>query len=190
MKIYFKTSISIILFLFSIIICSEITDAQREEIAKLKDEIFKAPDFTLESVRDSSYNLNELNGKVVLLNFWATWCGPCRMEIPDFNELYLEHRDDGFIILGISTSDTKEMLQNFLKSYKIEYPVLYGSITEINKVSNDYGGIMALPTSVLVGRNGQIIRIYPGAILKDYAADMYSAFIYDLKVALRDKWSN
>ena len=132
------------------------------------------------------YKLSDLKGNVVILNFWATWCGPCRMEIPDFNELYLEHKDDGFVILGISTSDTKDMLENFLKSYKMEYPVLYGSTTDINQISNNYGGIVALPTSVLVGRQGQIIRIYPGAILKDYAADMYSAFIYDLKIALRN----
>tara|TARA_B100000029_G_scaffold405208_1_gene405490 strand:- start:1786 stop:2367 length:582 start_codon:yes stop_codon:yes gene_type:complete len=169
---------------------SELTDKQRQEIANLSDDIFNAPNFSLYSVNDSLYTLDSLKGNVILLNFWATWCGPCRMEIPDFNELYLENKDDGFIILGISTSDTKEILKNFLKSYKVEYPILYGSPTEVNKVSNDYGGIMALPTSVLIGRDAQIIRIYPGAILKDYSKDMYSAFIYDLKIALKEEIKN
>ena len=170
----------------SYIFPSNLSDKQLQEIANLSDDVFSAPDFSLNSVDDSLYIMKNLKGNVVLINFWATWCGPCRMEIPDFNELYLEYKDDGFIILGISTSDTKEILLNFLKSYKVEYPVLYGNPIEINKISNDYGGIMALPTSVLVDRDGQIIRIYPGAILKDYSKDMYSAFIYDLKIALKE----
>ena len=193
MKNIFKIiQISVLLFLSTTnyIVSSDLTDKQLKEIANLADDVLNAPNFSLNSMDDSIFTMDSLKGNVVLLNFWATWCGPCRMEIPDFNELYLENKDDGFIILGISTSDTKEILKNFLKSYKVEYPILYGSPIEVNKISNDYGGIMALPTSILVGRDGRIIRIYPGAILKDYSKDMYSAFIYDLKSALKKDLEN
>ena len=145
----------------------------------------KVPDFTFKSHMGDTYNMRSLEGKVVLLNFWATWCGPCRMEIPDFNELYLENKDKGLIILGISTDDTKRGLTSFLKSYKVEYPILFGSNKQISKISNEYGGIRALPTSIIIDANGEIKRIYPSAILKNYTPDIYSSFIYDVQTALK-----
>ena len=164
---------------------SNITDEQKQEIEKLTRDMFIAPDFELNSVDDKKYKISDLRGKVIILNFWATWCGPCRMEIPDFNELYLNNKDKGLIILGISTDDSKAGLLQFLKSYNIEYPVLYGSPRQIAKISNDYGGIMALPTSIIIDRNGEIKRIYPTAILKNYTPQIYSSFIYDVEVALK-----
>ena len=148
-----------------------------------------APDFELNSMdKDGKkYKLSDLRGNVVIINFWATWCGPCRMEIPDFNELYLKNKDKGLIILGVSTDDTKRGLSNFLKSYKIEYPILYGSAKQINKITSEYGGIRALPTSIIIDRNGEIKRIYPTAILKQYTPDIYSSFIYDVETALNKK---
>ncbi len=164
----------------------EITEEQKKQIEALNSDMLMAFDFELNSMDEDGkkYKLSDLKGKVVILNFWATWCGPCRMEIPDFNELYLEYKDKGLVILGISTDDTKRALSKFLKTYKFEYPVLYGSNKQITKISTEYGGIRALPTSIIIGRNGEIKRIYPTAILKNYTPDIYSSFMYDIQTAL------
>ena len=167
---------------------SDITEEQKKQIEALTNDLLMASEFELNSMDDDQkkYKLSDLKGSVVILNFWATWCGPCRMEIPDFNELYLDNKDKGLIILGISTDDTKRGLANFLKSYKVEYPILYGSNKQISKISNDYGGIRALPTSIIIGRNGEIKRIYPSAILKNYTPEIYASFLYDVQTALKN----
>jgi len=193
MNILINKLISILglFFLISIINSSEtennITEEQRKKIQAITDDMLMASDFELNSMdkNGKKYKLSDLKGNVVILNFWATWCGPCRMEIPDFNELYLKNKDQGLIILGISTDDTKRGLSNFLKSYKVEYPILYGSNKQINNISGEYGGIRALPTSIIIGRNGEIKRIYPSAILKNYTPDIYASFIHDVQVALK-----
>ena len=154
---------------------SELSD---DRISKIKSLIEKsknyAPDFKLNDSNDSLYVLSDLRGKVVLINFWATWCGPCRMEIPDFIELYDKYNDKGFEILGISLSDSKEALVNFANVYKVNYPFLYGNNKQINEITNLYGGVPAVPWSFLVGVNGEIIDTYPGAILKQYDPVTYS----------------
>ena len=165
----------------------EISPAQLEAIKKLTENINTAPDFTLSSLDDSTYTLSNMKENVVLLNFWATWCGPCRMEIPDFNELYLKHHKEGFEILGIAMAGTKKSLKNFSKSYTMEYPILYGSARDLNKVSTAYGGVMSLPTSVLIGKNNEVIRTYPGAILKSYNPQQYATFVYEIEKALSKK---
>ena len=164
-----------------------ISSAQLEAIKKLTDNINTAPDFTLSSLDDSTYTLSNMKNNVVLLNFWATWCGPCRMEIPDFNELYLKHHKEGLEILGIAMDGTKKSLKNFTKSYTMEYPILYGSARNLNKVSMDYGGVMSLPTSILIGKNNEVIRTYPGAILKSYNPQQYATFVYEIEKAISKK---
>ncbi|MBT5078296.1 MAG: TlpA family protein disulfide reductase [Candidatus Marinimicrobia bacterium] len=183
--------LNIILFAITIVSLGIAQDgisaAQLEAIKKLTENINTAPDFTLSSLEDSIYTLSKMKDKVVLVNFWATWCGPCRMEIPDFNELYLKHHKEGFEILGIAMDGTKKSLKNFTKSYKMEYPILYGSARDLNKVSMDYGGVMSLPTSILIGKNNEVIRTYPGAILKSYNPQQYATFVYEIEKALSKK---
>ena len=125
--------------------------SQKEALNKVLDDINKAPDFTLKAMNDSVYVLSELDGKVVLINFWATWCGPCRMEIPEFNEMHKNYHEKGLEILGVSISDNKKQLNNFAKSFVVDYPLLYGSTREMNKIMKDYGGVNAVPSSFLVG---------------------------------------
>jgi len=168
----------------SVMAQDEISSAQREAIKKMTENINTAPNFTLTSLDDSTYTLSNMKDNVVLVNFWATWCGPCRMEIPDFNELYLKHHKEGFEILGVAMDGTKKSLKNFTKSYTMEYPILYGSARDLNKVSMDYGGVMSLPTSVLIGKNNEVIRTYPGAILKSYNPQQYATFVYEIEKAL------
>ncbi|MBC8311670.1 MAG: TlpA family protein disulfide reductase [Candidatus Marinimicrobia bacterium] len=186
MKI-FKIILFIMFISATLIAQDGISSAQREAIKKMTESINTAPDFTLTSLADSTYTLSNMKDKVVLVNFWATWCGPCRMEIPDFNELYLKHHKEGFEILGIAMDGTKKSLKNFTKSYKMEYPILYGSARDLNKVSMDYGGVMSLPTSVLIGKNNEVIRTYPGAILKSYNPQQYATFVYEIEKALSKK---
>jgi len=164
----------------------EISESQKQALNKVLLDINKAPDFTLKSIKDSVYVLSELNGSVILINFWATWCGPCRMEIPEFNELQKEYGDKGFKILGISVSDNKKQLQNFVKSVPVEYDLLYGSTKEMNKIMKDYGGVYSVPSSFLVDRKGEIVWSYPGAVLKDYDPQTFSAFVYEIEKSISD----
>ena len=159
--------------------------SQKEALNKVLEDINKAPDFTLTAMNDSMYTLSKLEGKVVLINFWATWCGPCRMEIPEFNEMHKSYHEKGLEILGISVSDNKKQLKNFVKSFAVDYPLLYGGAREMNKIMKDYGGVYAVPSSFLVGKNGNIVWSYPGAILKNYDPQTFAALVYEIEKELK-----
>ena len=180
------------IYLFLVILsnftfASEITLKQLEKIQEVTQDVNTASDFTLKTVQTDFpefYKLSDMKDKVILINFWATWCGPCRLEIPDFNELYTKYNKKGFEVLSISISDTKEQLINFLKAYKIDYPLLYGSPSEIEKIVTDYGGVYSIPMSFLVGPENQILRIYPGAILKQYDPNMFADLVYNIESSI------
>ena len=159
--------------------------SQKQALNKVLGDINKAPDFTLTAMNDSVYTLSKLEGKVVLINFWATWCGPCRMEIPEFNEMHKSYHEKGLEILGISVSDNKKQLKNFAKSFAVDYPLLYGSTREMIKVMRDYDGVNAVPSSFLVGKNGTIVWSYPGAILKNYDPQTFAALVYEIEKELK-----
>ena len=159
--------------------------SQKEALNKVLGDINKAPDFTLTAMNDSMYTLGKLEGKVVLINFWATWCGPCRMEIPEFNEMHKSYHEKGLEILGISVSDNKKQLKNFAKSFAVDYPLLYGGAREMNKIMKDYGGVYAVPSSFLVGKNGNIVWSYPGAILKNYDPQTFATLLYEIEKELK-----
>ncbi len=159
--------------------------SQKEALNKVLGDINKAPDFTLTAMNDSIYTLSKLEGKVVLINFWATWCGPCRMEIPEFNEMHKIYHERGLEILGISVSDNKKQLKNFAKSFAVNYPLLYGGAREMNKIMKDYGGVYAVPSSFLVGKNGNIVWSYPGAILKNYDPQTFATLLYEIEKELK-----
>jgi len=118
-----------------------------------------APDFSLGDLSGQKLRLADYRGKVVLLDFWATWCGPCRIEIPGFVELQNRYRDKGFTIIGISMDDGPEPVKEFYREFKMNYPVALGD----EKVSELYGGIIGLPTSLLIGRDGRIYAKHTGA---------------------------
>lgn len=164
-----RISLPILLLLSFLFSQSDLSSDRIDAIKNLlKEDKNYAPDFKLKDSADTLHVLSKLRGNVVLINFWATWCGPCRQEIPDFIELYDKYHDQGFEIFGISLSDSKEALANFSNVYKVSYPLLYGNNKEISEITNSYGGIPAVPWSFLVGIDGEIIATYPGAILKQY----------------------
>ena len=159
--------------------------SQKEKVKRVIQDINKAPDFTLQALNDSIYTLSKMKGKVVLINFWATWCGPCRMEIPEFNEFQKSYHEKGLEILGISVSDNKKQLKNFTKSFTIDYPLLFGSAKDMNKIMRDYGGVYAVPSSFLIGKNGSIVWSYPGAILKNYDPQTFADLVYRIEKELK-----
>ncbi|MFQ6612195.1 MAG: TlpA disulfide reductase family protein [Fidelibacterota bacterium] len=133
-----------------------------------------APDFTLKKVNGKLFRLSDLKGKVVLMNFWGTWCGPCRAEIPDLNSLYAEHKNEGLEIVGITlTSGTEADIAKFMKEWKMEYTVLTDvKGNETMEVTSLYGKaigqpINGLPTTLIINREGQIVKGYIGARTKE-----------------------
>ena len=133
------------------------------------DYAIKAPDFTLRTVQGDLFNLSDYKGKVVLLNFWGTWCGPCRREIPDFNKLHDKYQKDGLEIVGITiTSGSPKNIYNFMKEWDIEYTVLTDiEDYETQRVTAYYGRaigqpITGLPTTLIIDRGGYIVKGYIG----------------------------
>tara|TARA_B100000953_G_C18001114_1_gene415153 strand:+ start:116 stop:679 length:564 start_codon:yes stop_codon:yes gene_type:complete len=118
--------------------------------------------------QDSIITLSSLKGNVILLNFWATWCGPCIAEIPEFNDLYNKYHSEGFEILGISVSDNYKQLKKFSNKIDVQYKLLFGSSNDMSIVIQNYGGFYSVPVSYLINREGLVVRGYPGAILGEY----------------------
>ena len=123
------------------------------------------PHFTLPSATDETViDSNSHAGKVLLINFWATWCGPCREEIPSLVKLRNEHEKEGFEIIGISMDDGgRAMLTKFSQKLGISYPIAMGT----PKVARSFGGIFGIPQSFLVNRQGKIVKSYAGLIDED-----------------------
>lgn len=118
-----------------------------------------APDFTLHDLNGKRYTLHELRGQVVVINFWATWCGPCRYEIPDLTRIYNQYKEEGVVVLGISLDDMHpDEIGRFVKNYKMSYPVLHGPRSELAKLTAAYGGINSIPTTFIVDRDGYIAQ--------------------------------
>ena len=121
-----------------------------------------APDFTLTTVDGKDFTLSSLKGKVILLNFWATWCPPCRGEIPDFIELAGDYKNSGFEIVGVSLDSSPKKLSKFVKSSGINYPVMLGN----KKITAKYGGVRGIPTTFIIDRNGNIANKHVGRVEK------------------------
>ncbi len=129
-----------------------------------------APDFTLNDSKGQPVRLADYRGKVVLLNFWATWCGPCKVEIPWFMEFEKSYRDRGFAVLGVSMDDDGwQAVKPYLAALKVNYRIALGN----DRVSELYGGIDSLPTTVLIDREGRIASVHLGLVSKsEYATEI------------------
>jgi cytochrome c biogenesis protein CcmG/thiol:disulfide interchange protein DsbE len=122
-----------------------------------------APDFTLQQPDGQQLTLSSYRGKVVLLDFWATWCVPCREEIPHFVELQDKYRDHGLQIIGVSMDDSVDPVGPFAQQFHINYPIVMGNA----KIGEEYGGVLGLPIAFLLDRNGRITKKHIGATSPD-----------------------
>ena len=118
-----------------------------------------APEFSLPELTGQTLDLSAYRGKVVLLDFWATWCDPCREEIPHFVELQTKYRDQGLQIIGISMDDGPEPVREFYQRFHMNYPVAMGNA----KIGELYGEVLGLPIAFLISRDGRIEAKHIGA---------------------------
>jgi peroxiredoxin len=122
-------------------------------------------DFIVKDMNGKDVALNAYKGQVVLLDFWATWCPPCRKEIPGFVELYNTYRSKGFIVLGVSMDDTLSDVKKFVKNFKMNYPVLIGHEREDLQLA--FAPMPGFPTSFVIGRDGKICSRHTGFVAKE-----------------------
>jgi peroxiredoxin len=136
--------------------------------AKVKPDADRhpAPEFALKDANGKTVHLEDYKGKVVLLDFFATWCGPCKIEIPWFMEMERKNKDKGFAVLGVSMDDEGwDIVKPFLAELGVNYRVVIGN----DSTAQLYGGVDALPTTFLIDRNGKIASVHIGlASRKDF----------------------
>ena len=158
-KFFYSIYLLFFLLFFGFLGCDKKADTNRE-----------APDFTLADLSGSSISLHEFRGSPVLLDFWATWCPPCRRSIPELVELQRKYRDRGLVILGISLDDPSQVNDQSLSAFKEQAKINYPIMRATQKVVQDYFGDspISIPTLFMVNRKGRIVDVFvgfrPGAV--------------------------
>ena len=120
----------------------------------------EAPNFKLAALDGRSVELAKYRGKVVLVNFWATWCTPCQTEMPRFVAFQRKFGTKSFQVIGVSMDDSPEAVQKFGAKFKTNYPIVMGT----TKMAEAYGGVLGLPITLLVDREGRVAKRYEGAV--------------------------
>lgn len=128
-----------------------------------------APEFVLQNLQDQDVLLSSQRGKVVLLNFWATWCGPCRLEMPAFESAYREWEDD-FIVLAINFDEPRPEVQAFVQELDLSFPVLLDPGAEIQRLYQ----VRGYPTSLMLDRDGRILAVHIGIMSENQLAGYLS----------------
>jgi thiol-disulfide isomerase/thioredoxin len=119
-----------------------------------------APDFSRNNLAGTPVHLIDYRGKLVLLNFWASWCGPCREEMPRFSQWQRTYGAKGLQVIGVAMDDDAGSARQFLRQYPVSYPIIVGDA----KLGESFGGILGLPTSYLIDARGRIVARYRGEI--------------------------
>ncbi len=120
----------------------------------------QAPEFELADLSGKKVRMSDLKGHVVIVDFWATWCGPCRAEIPDFVRLQSKYREKGLTILGVVVNSEEKTVRSFSEDHDMNYPVLLNG----DETTKLFGGIYAIPTTFVVDRQGRIVKKFIGAM--------------------------
>ncbi|MFL7867431.1 MAG: TlpA family protein disulfide reductase [Anaerolineales bacterium] len=124
---------------------------------------YSAPSLELTDLRDQSVSLADYQGQWVLVNNWATWCPPCRAEMPELNAYYEAHKDDGFVLIGISSGDTKDQIEDFIEEYGLSFPMWQDPTSaSLRAFRMDY-----LPSSFVIDPSGTVRLAWTGAVSLD-----------------------
>ena len=136
----------------------------------------RRPEFTLPDLEGRQRSITEWDGKVVALNFWATWCPPCLKEVPEFVSLQEKYREQGLQFIGIALQKPEEV-REFVAEHEVNYPILAGEL-EVIQLAEAYGNnIGALPYTVIIDRNGQIAHVKPGILPTEEAENIISSLL-------------
>jgi peroxiredoxin len=142
--------------------CSGSKPVQAENV-KAQNERKPAPDFALKDADGKTVRLSDYRGKVVLVNFWATWCGPCKIEIPWFMDFERSHKDKGFAVIGVSMDEEGwDVVKPYVNRMAINYRIVLGD----DNVAQSFGGVDALPTTLLIDREGRVAAVHVGVAAK------------------------
>jgi len=136
-----------------------------------------APDFTLKSASGENLKLSEYRGEVVLINFWASWCGPCRQEMPALDELQNRYRSLGFTVLGVNVEEDSRKAREVLKDLQVSFPVLLDDRSTVSRLYD----IVAMPSTVLVDRNGNIRYLHKG-----YQPGLEDVYLQQVRELIRE----
>jgi len=160
---WFLIPISLVLFVL----------VSADNACAVKQNSSEAPDFALTDLNGTAISLSDYEGKVLFLNFWATWCPPCRAEIPDFIEVYNEYKDKGLEILGISVDQIgPDKVSDFAKKNKMNYPVAMAT----QELFQDYQPPRAIPTTLVIDGGGKIQYKKVGLMSKQEMIDLFHKF--------------
>jgi peroxiredoxin len=167
-----RISAAVVAALLALPGCSPSPRTVRAATVKPDKERKQAPDFTLKDANGHTVRLSDYRGKVVLLDFWATWCGPCKIEIPWFQEFERQYKDKGFAVIGVAMDEEGwNVVKPFAQHMSINYRVVVGDDAIGDLYAN--GGIDALPTTFLIDRSGRIASIHVGLSSKsDFEDDI------------------
>ena len=127
------------------------------------DAAAPAPAFTLMSRSGKAVSLAQFKGDVVMINFWASWCGPCRQEMPLLNDIYKKYKDFGFILLGVNVEPDSKAANAWLAATPVTYPILYDTKSTVSKLYQ----VQAMPTTVIIDRKGMVRYVHRGYLPGD-----------------------
>jgi cytochrome c biogenesis protein CcmG/thiol:disulfide interchange protein DsbE len=139
--------------------CSGDKEGSKDAAADAGSSIMKAPNFSLPDLEGETVKFSDFKGKVVLVDFWATWCGPCKLEVPHLVDLYANYNDQGFEIIGIALDNGgADVVAPFVRDNGVNYPIVIGN----REVAMAFGGLTAIPTAFLIDKSGNIVKKYVG----------------------------
>ncbi len=145
--------IVVLLTVFLLVGCDNSTSEQ--PLTKVNPESKLAADFTLTNMQGEQVSLSQYRGKVVILNFWATWCPPCREEMPSMERLYQKYKDQGLVILAVSADENgKKAVSQFLQKTPYSFPILLDS----DNIAQNAYGVFRFPESFIIDRNGMVVK--------------------------------
>jgi len=155
--------VTALLFGYLVAGCSTTTRSVNAASVKPDKDRRPAPEFALKDADGKVVHLSDYKGKVVLLDFWATWCGPCKIEIPWFMEMQRKNKDKGFEVLGVAMDDEGwEVVKPFVTKMAVNYRMMIGN----DVTAQAYGGVDALPTTFLIDRTGKVAAVHVGLTSK------------------------